>query len=65
MPHEEDDFNLFHPEPFLDKSDTDRSRDDVELSFAWCERQRREIGFDLLDCVEAALQSIICRGEMT
>jgi aromatic ring hydroxylase len=21
MPHEEDDFNLFHPEPFLDKSD--------------------------------------------
>jgi hypothetical protein len=43
---------------------TDGSRDDVELAFAWYERQRRGLGFELLDCVEADLQSIICPGKM-
>ena len=38
---------------------TDRSKDDVELAFAWYERQRRGLGFEFLDCVEAALQNII------
>jgi plasmid stabilization system protein ParE len=38
---------------------TDRSKDDVELAFAWYERQRRGLGFEFLNCVEAALQNII------
>lgn len=43
---------------------TDRSKDDVELAFAWYERQRRGLGFEFLDCVEAALQNIIDYPEM-
>jgi len=43
---------------------TDRSRDDVELAFAWYERQRRGLGFDFLDCLEASLKNIIDRPEM-
>ena len=43
---------------------TDRSRDDVELAFAWYERQRRRLGFEFLDCVEVALQNIIEYPEM-
>ena len=38
---------------------TDRSKDDVELAFSWYERQRRGLGFEFLDCVEASLQNII------
>ena len=29
---------------------TDRSKDDVELAFAWYEKQRRGLGFEFLDC---------------
>ena len=43
---------------------TDRSKDDVEMAFAWYERQRRGLGFEFLDCVEAALQNIIDYPEM-
>ena len=43
---------------------TDRSRDDLELAFAWYERQRRGLGFDFLDCVETAIQNIIIYPEM-
>lgn len=38
---------------------TDRSKDDLELAFMWYERQRRGLGFEFLDCVEASLQNII------
>lgn len=38
---------------------TDRAKDDVELAFAWYERQRRGLGFEFLDCVENAVKSII------
>lgn len=38
---------------------TDRSKDDVELAIAWYERQRRGLGFDFLDCVEASLKNVI------
>lgn len=38
---------------------TDRSIDDVELAFAWYERQRRGLGFEFLDCVESSLQKIM------
>lgn len=37
---------------------TDRARDDIELAFAWYERQRRGLGFEFLDCVEIAVRSI-------
>jgi plasmid stabilization system protein ParE len=43
---------------------TDRSRDDLELAFAWYERQRKGLGFEFLDCVETALQNIIHYPEM-
>ncbi|MBG0780217.1 MAG: type II toxin-antitoxin system RelE/ParE family toxin [Desulfotignum balticum] len=38
---------------------TDRAMDDLDLAFAWYERQRRGLGFDFLDCVEIAVKSII------
>ena len=31
---------------------TDMSKDDIELAFAWYERQRKGLGFEFLDCVE-------------
>jgi plasmid stabilization system protein ParE len=43
---------------------TDRAKDDLKLAFSWYERQRRGLGFDFLDCVEAALQSIIENPEI-
>ena len=43
---------------------TDRARDDLDLAFSWYERHRRGLGFDFLDCVEAALQSITENPEM-
>ena len=38
---------------------TDRAKDDLELAFAWYERQRRGLGFEFLDCVENAVKSIL------
>ena len=43
---------------------TDRSKDDLELAFAWYERQRRGLGFEFLDCVEIAVKSILENPEM-
>jgi plasmid stabilization system protein ParE len=43
---------------------TNRSKDDVELAFAWYERQRRGLGFEFLDCIEVALQNIAAYPEM-
>ena len=43
---------------------TDRSKDDIELAFVWYERQRRGLGFDFLDCVEAAILSIVENPEI-
>ncbi len=43
---------------------TDRSKDDIELAFAWYERQRRGLGFEFLDCVESSLQNITKNPEM-
>lgn len=43
---------------------TDRSKDDIELAFAWYERQRKGLGFEFLDCVKASLQNIINNPEM-
>ncbi len=43
---------------------TDRSENDLESAFEWYEMQRRGLGFEFLDCVEAALQNIISNPEM-
>ncbi|MGR3309946.1 MAG: type II toxin-antitoxin system RelE/ParE family toxin [Candidatus Brocadiales bacterium] len=43
---------------------TDRSKDDVELAFAWYEKQRRGLGFEFLGCVEVSLKSILSFPEM-
>jgi plasmid stabilization system protein ParE len=43
---------------------TDRAKDDVEIAFAWYERQRRGLGFEFLDCVEIVVKSIIENPEM-
>jgi plasmid stabilization system protein ParE len=43
---------------------TDRSKDDIEMAFAWYERQRKGLGFEFLDCLEASLQNIINSPEM-
>ena len=43
---------------------TDRSKDDIELSFAWYERQRKGLGFEFLDSIEASLENIINNPEM-
>jgi len=38
---------------------TARAKDDLVVAFAWYERQRRGLGFDFLDCVEAGIETII------
>ena len=38
---------------------TSRARDDVEIAFAWYEDQRYGLGLEFLDCVEAAIETII------
>ncbi|BBO16947.1 recombinase [Candidatus Brocadia pituitae] len=43
---------------------TDRSKDDIELAFAWYEKQRRGLGFEFLDCVEMSLKNILTFPEM-
>lgn len=43
---------------------TDRAKDDVDLAFAWYEKQRRGLGFEFLDCVEVSLSSILSFPEM-
>ncbi len=43
---------------------TDRARDDIELAFSWYERQRKFLGFDFLDCIDAAVNLILENPEM-
>ncbi len=43
---------------------TERSKDDVELAFAWYEKQRRGPEFEFLDCVEISVKSIMDNPEM-
>lgn len=43
---------------------TERAKEDVELAFAWYEKQRRGLGFDFLDCVEIAVKSILRNPEI-
>lgn len=43
---------------------TDRSKVDIDLTFEWYEKQRRELGFEFLDCVEGSLKNILAFPEM-
>ncbi|MDA3938442.1 MAG: type II toxin-antitoxin system RelE/ParE family toxin [Spirochaetia bacterium] len=43
---------------------TARAKDDVEIAFRWYEMQRRGLGFEFLDCIEASLSSILRYPEM-
>ena len=43
---------------------TERAIEDVELAFAWYEKQRRGLGFEFLDCVEVSIKSILENPEM-
>lgn len=43
---------------------TVRAKDDIELAFAWYERQRRGLGFEFLDCVEVSIRSILENPKM-
>ena len=38
---------------------TDRAKDDLEIVSAWYEGQRRGLGFEFLDCVEAVIETIL------
>ena len=38
---------------------TSRAKDDLEIAFAWYEEQRHWLGFEFLDCVEAAIDTIV------
>jgi len=38
---------------------TDREREDVEIAFAWYERQRSGLGSEFLDCIETAIKLLI------
>ncbi|MFH1215875.1 MAG: type II toxin-antitoxin system RelE/ParE family toxin [Pseudomonadota bacterium] len=38
---------------------TDRARLDLEIAFRWYENQRHGLGFEFLDCVEAALHTVL------
>ena len=37
---------------------TNRAWNDLDIAFEWYEGQRRGLGFDFLDCVEAAIETI-------
>ena len=43
---------------------TSRTKDDIELAFVWYERQRRGLGFEFLDCVEASVKLILENPKM-
>ncbi len=38
---------------------TDHARDDLEIALAWYEEQRHGLGLEFLDCVEAAIETIL------
>jgi plasmid stabilization system protein ParE len=37
---------------------TSRASNDLAIAFEWYEEQRRGLGFDFLDCVEASIETI-------
>ena len=43
---------------------TDSSKDDIDMAFAWYEKQRRGLGFEFPDSVEMSLMNIPAFPEM-
>ena len=43
---------------------TDRSLADLETALHWYEKQRKGLGFDFLDCIEASIYNILLFPEM-
>lgn len=41
-----------------------RAKTDIRQAFGWYEEKRRGLGFEFLNCVEAAIQNIIVMPEM-
>jgi plasmid stabilization system protein ParE len=37
---------------------TEQARTDLNIAFEWYEQQRRGLGFEFLDCVEAVIETI-------
>jgi len=37
---------------------TSRAREDLELAFAWYERQQHGLGLEFLSCIESVIESI-------
>ena len=38
---------------------TGRAAEELDIAFSWYESQRRSLGFEFLDCVEAAIETIL------
>ena len=38
---------------------TSRAAEELDITFSWYENQRRGLGFEFLDCVEAAIETIL------
>ncbi len=38
---------------------TSRAAEELDITFSWYESQRRGLGFEFLDCVEAAIETIL------
>jgi len=43
---------------------TSRAVNDIDIAFSWYEKQRRGLGFDFLDCLEASVKGILVFPEM-
>ena len=43
---------------------TQRAKNDLELAFAWYEKQRQGLGYEFLDCVEISVKAILEYPEM-
>ncbi|MCW8801200.1 MAG: type II toxin-antitoxin system RelE/ParE family toxin [Desulfobacter sp.] len=43
---------------------TNQAEADLKNAFAWYEEKRKGLGYEFLNCVEAALQNIIAMPEM-
>lgn len=43
---------------------TNQAEADLKNTFAWYEEKRKGLGYEFLNCVEAALQNIIVMPEM-
>ena len=43
---------------------TDRAKEDIEKAVLWYERQRKNLGFEFLDCIKQSEELIITNPEL-